>query len=61
MVAHTRGNSKDIIEEHEDGSTILIHNAPDARANYKFLYWEGSEYYPGQEYTVEDNHTFTAK
>lgn len=25
-----------------------------------FQYWEGSEYYPGDKYTVEGNHTFTA-
>ncbi|MBQ6575913.1 MAG: hypothetical protein IJL90_07405, partial [Lachnospiraceae bacterium] len=27
---------------------------------YKFLYWKGSEYYPGEKYKVEGDHNFTA-
>ena len=42
------------------GSTIMIESAP-MREGYKFLYWEGSKYYPGQDFTVPANgHTFTA-
>lgn len=26
-----------------------------------FLYWEGSQYYPGDRYTVKGDHTFTAR
>ncbi len=42
-----------------EGTSITIMAAP-TRAGYRFLYWQGSEYYPGQAYTVTDNHTFTA-
>lgn len=41
------------------GDVITIAEAP-TRKGYTFLYWEGSEYYPGDKYTVEGNHTFTA-
>lgn len=42
------------------GSTITIESAP-MREGYKFLYWKGSKYYPGQSYRVEkDGHVFTA-
>ncbi|MBQ6752479.1 MAG: InlB B-repeat-containing protein [Clostridia bacterium] len=30
------------------------------RAGYRFLYWEGSRYYAGDEYTITENHTLTA-
>ncbi len=30
------------------------------REGYTFKYWKGSEYYPGDRYMVEDDHTFTA-
>lgn len=42
-----------------EGTSITIMAAP-TRAGYRFLYWQGSEYHPGQAYTVTDNHTFTA-
>ncbi|MCR5073267.1 MAG: InlB B-repeat-containing protein [Clostridiales bacterium] len=42
------------------GDVITIPEAP-TREGYTFRYWEGSEYYPGDQYTVEDDHTFTAK
>lgn len=41
-------------------STITIPEKP-TKAGYTFQYWEGSEYYPGQEYKVEDDHNFKAK
>ena len=43
------------------GSTITIETAP-TREGYKFLYWKGSEYHPGESYTVPDGgHTFVAQ
>lgn len=42
------------------GSTISILPAP-TREGYKFTYWQGSEYYPGDSYEVTGNHTFTAQ
>ena len=41
-------------------TSIVIMDAP-TRPGYRFLYWEGSEYYPGQSYKVTEDHTFTAK
>ncbi len=38
---------------------ITIPNAP-VKTGYTFKYWQGSEYYPGDKYTVEGDHTFTA-
>ena len=42
------------------GLSITIPDAPE-REGYKFLYWKGSEYHPGQEYTVTGDHTFVAQ
>ena len=42
------------------GQEITIPKAP-TKQGYKFLYWEGSRYYPGDKYIVQDNHTFTAR
>ena len=53
------GSSDDIIITGKPGSTIRIHDAPE-REGYTFLYWKGSEYYPGQEYTIGEDHAFTA-
>ncbi len=41
------------------GDSIKIPEAP-VKEGYKFLYWEGSKYYPGDEYTVKSAHTFKA-
>lgn len=43
----------------EYGGTITIPNAP-TKDGYEFLYWEGSKYYPGDQYTVTGPHTFKA-
>ena len=42
------------------GDVITIPAAP-SREGYTFKYWKGSEYYPGDKYTVEGDHTFTAE
>lgn len=43
------------------GSVITIESAP-TREGYKFLYWKGSEYQPGENYTVPaGGHTFVAQ
>lgn len=39
---------------------IPIHEAP-TREGYRFTYWKGSEYQPGDQYTVDGDHTFTAQ
>ncbi len=54
------GSTEPLIEGHRKGDTVQIHRAP-VRDGYVFLYWKGSEYYPGDEYTVTGNHTFTAQ
>lgn len=45
---------------HEINTTIIIKEAP-SKSGYKFLYWKGSKYNPGDSYTVIDNHTFVAQ
>ncbi len=43
------------------GSVITIESAP-TREGYKFLYWKGSEFHPGENYTVPaGGHTFVAQ
>lgn len=47
-------------ELHQENDIIKIIPAP-TREGYKFLYWKGSEHYPGQTYTVTNSHTFVAQ
>lgn len=47
-------------ELHNENDTITIIEAP-MREGYQFLYWKGSEYNPGDEYTVKDSHAFVAQ
>ena len=54
------GSTEDIVEKYEDGTVITIHEAP-VRDGYKFLYWKGSEYHPGDKYTVREDHTLEAQ
>ena len=54
-----KGSSADVKISEKPGAKIKIHAAP-KREGYTFQYWKGSKYYPGQEYEVSDNHTFTA-
>ncbi len=42
------------------GETITIPDAP-TRDGYSFSCWKGSEYQPGDTYTVEDDHAFIAE
>lgn len=42
------------------GDEITILDAPE-RDGFVFLYWKGSEYLPGDSYTVTEDHTFTAQ
>ena len=53
------GKTGTITEEYKYGTEITIAAAP-ARDGYKFLYWEGSQYNPGDKYTVTGDHTFKA-
>ncbi len=54
------GSTAGIDEIHAKGEVISIHEAP-VREGYEFLYWKGSEYMPGDKYTVTEGHTFTAQ
>ncbi len=54
------GSTDDIIESYPNGTVISIHEAS-TRERCKFTYWKGSEYQPGDQYTVEGDHTFTAQ
>ena len=54
------GSTEPVSSEYEENETITIREAP-VREGYSFLYWKGSEYHPGDEYTVTDDHTFTAQ
>ena len=57
----TLAGSKDPVStQHRWGDVITIREEP-TRAGYEFLYWEGSEYYPGDQYTVTEDHVFTAR
>lgn len=54
------GSTEDIVEYYKEGEVISIHEAPE-RKGYEFDYWKGSEYQPGDSYTVTEDHTFTAQ
>ena len=54
------GSPDDIIEKYPGGTEIKIHPAP-VRDGYVFTYWEGSEYQPGDKYTVTEDHVFVAQ
>ena len=45
--------------EVKKGTTITIMEAP-VKDGFKFKYWKGSEYHPGEKYTAVEDHTFTA-
>ena len=54
------GSTKPVSISCVAGEKITIREAP-VRSGYKFLYWKGSEYQPGDAYTVTEDHTFTAQ
>ena len=54
------GQTDNVTEQHYYGDQITIIAAP-TREGYRFLYWKGSEYNPGDSYTVKGDHTFTAQ
>lgn len=54
-----RGSSSATSVVYPDGQVIQVAEAP-SRDGYAFLYWRGSEYQPGDSYTVTEDHTFTA-
>ena len=53
------GSADPTSETHDYGDVITM-KAPE-RDGYTFLYWKGSEYYVGDEYTVTEDHTFVAQ
>lgn len=53
------GATDTVVVNCEYGSVISILEAP-TKEGFKFLYWKGSEYNPGDSYTVEGAHKFTA-
>lgn len=55
-----KGSSEDIVENYWQNTSISVHEAP-VRDGYEFLYWKGSEYKPGDKYTVTEDHVFTAQ
>ena len=54
------GSTDDRVIEANKGDVIEILEAP-VRDGYKFLFWKGSEYQPGDKYTVEGEHAFVAQ
>lgn len=53
------GQTGKITMTYEYGSKINLPDAP-TKEGYKFLYWKGSQYEAGAEYTVDGPHDFTA-
>ena len=53
------GKTGKITVECKYGDTIKLPGAP-TKEGYKFLYWKGSQYEAGAEYTVDGPHDFTA-
>ncbi|MBR3234611.1 MAG: InlB B-repeat-containing protein, partial [Atopobiaceae bacterium] len=54
------GSTEALVISADIGDTITIPDAP-TREGYTFQYWKGSEYYPGDAYKVEGDHSFTAQ
>ncbi len=53
------GKTGTVIYNYGYGTTISLPAAP-TREGYRFLYWKGSEYKAGADYTVDGAHSFTA-
>ena len=54
------GSTRNVEERHFYGDKITIIGAP-VRTYYEFLYWKGSQYQPGDSYTVKEDHLFVAQ
>ena len=54
------GSTENVVEHYKYGTVITIIGAP-TRDGYTFTYWKGSEYQPGDKYTVTEDHTFVAQ
>ena len=54
------GSTNPVTYYYPYGEVITIPGAP-VRDGYLFTYWKGSEYHPGDKYTVTGDHTFTAQ
>ena len=54
------GKTGTIIIDANVGQTIQLPAGTPTFEGYTFLYWQGSEYYPGDEYVVDGDHTLTA-
>ena len=55
-----RGTDAKTDIQYNAADIITIPEAP-VREGYEFLYWKGSEYYPGDKYTVVEDHVFVAQ
>ncbi|MGX8773826.1 MAG: InlB B-repeat-containing protein, partial [Bacillota bacterium] len=53
------GDTQNVIVDTYVGAVITIKEAP-VREGYEFVEWSGSSHQPGDSYTVEGDHTFTA-
>ena len=60
ICVHAAGQTGTITMTCEYGSKINLPDAP-TKEGFKFLYWKGSQYEAGAEYTVEGAHAFTAE
>ena len=58
---HWNDNSTDILTYYYDRGNIITLINPPTREGYRFLYWKGSAYQPGDKYTVVDDHMFVAQ
>ena len=54
------GSTEPIVLHCKEGDVITVIKAP-VREGYRFLYWKGSSYQPGQSYSVAGDHTFVAQ
>jgi len=54
------GSTEPVSKDYDADTKITIADAP-TRDGYTFLYWKGSEYQPGDAYTVTEDHTFVAQ
>ena len=58
---HWSDKSTDILTYYYDRGNIIALINPPTREGYRFLYWKGSAYQPGDKYTVVGDHTFVAQ